>query len=90
MCSLEMIFGDHMMRILHSMVYNMLMVMVLQFSTYLLYISFKKVKEKVELEHITADITSIVDVSLISTEWNTQRCLRMEITVERSGNCSEK
>ncbi|XP_071831611.1 uncharacterized protein [Apostichopus japonicus] len=57
--SLETIFGDHMMRILHRMVYNMLM--VLQFSTFLLYISSKKVKEKVKLEHITDDITSFVD-----------------------------
>ncbi|XP_071843507.1 uncharacterized protein [Apostichopus japonicus] len=31
--SLEMIFGGHMMRILHRMVYNMLMVMLVQFST---------------------------------------------------------
>ncbi|XP_071831864.1 uncharacterized protein [Apostichopus japonicus] len=59
--SLEMIFGGHLMRILHRMVYNMLMVMVIQFSTFLLYISSKKVKEKVKLEHITADITTFVD-----------------------------
>ncbi|XP_071842961.1 uncharacterized protein [Apostichopus japonicus] len=57
--SLEMIFGGHMVQILHRMAYNM--VMVILFSTYLLYISFKKVKEKVKLEHITTDITSIVD-----------------------------
>ncbi|XP_071831843.1 uncharacterized protein [Apostichopus japonicus] len=56
---LETIFGGHMMWILHRMAYNMLM--VIQFSTFLLYISSKKVKEKVKLEHITPDITSFVD-----------------------------
>ncbi|XP_071831613.1 uncharacterized protein [Apostichopus japonicus] len=61
--SLEMIFGGHTMWILHRMVYNMLM--VIQFSTFLLYISSKKVKEKVKLEHIIDDITSFVDVSLV-------------------------
>ncbi|XP_071855499.1 uncharacterized protein [Apostichopus japonicus] len=72
--SLEMIFGGHLMRILHRMVYNMLIVMVIQLSTFLRYISSKKVKEKVKWEHITADITSFVDESLIV------------YTVERSGS----
>ncbi|XP_071855518.1 uncharacterized protein [Apostichopus japonicus] len=72
--SLETIFGGHMMRILHRMVNNMLIVMVIQLSTFLWYISSKKVKEKVKWEHITDVITSSVDVSLIV------------VTVERSGN----
>ncbi|XP_071855519.1 uncharacterized protein [Apostichopus japonicus] len=62
--SLETIFGGHMMRILHRMVNNMLIVMVIQLSTFLWYISSKKVKEKVKWEHITDVITSSVDVSL--------------------------
>ncbi|XP_071855496.1 uncharacterized protein [Apostichopus japonicus] len=65
--SLMTIFGGHMMRILHRMVYNMLMVMVVQFCTFLWYISSKKVKEKVKWEHITADITSFVNESRIQT-----------------------
>ncbi|XP_071831615.1 uncharacterized protein [Apostichopus japonicus] len=56
---LETIFGGHMTWILHRMAYNMLMV-----TQFLLYISSKKVKEKVKLGHITDDITSFVDVSL--------------------------
>ncbi|XP_071831838.1 uncharacterized protein [Apostichopus japonicus] len=43
---LETTFGGHMMCILHRMVYNMLM--VIRFSTFLLCISSKKVKEKVK------------------------------------------
>ncbi|XP_071855492.1 uncharacterized protein [Apostichopus japonicus] len=64
MISLMTIVGGHMMRILHRMVYNMLMVMVIQLSTFLLYISSKKLKEKLKWEHITDDITSFVDESL--------------------------
>ncbi|XP_071855494.1 uncharacterized protein [Apostichopus japonicus] len=66
MISLMTIVGGHMMRILHRMVYNMLMVMVIQLSTFLLYISSKKLKEKLKWEHITDDITSFVDESLVS------------------------
>ncbi|XP_071850967.1 uncharacterized protein [Apostichopus japonicus] len=64
--TLMTIIGGHMMRILHRMVYNMpLMVMVIQFSTFLWYVSSKKAKEKVKQEHINDDITSFVDESLV-------------------------
>ncbi|XP_071831824.1 uncharacterized protein [Apostichopus japonicus] len=59
---LETIFGGHMMWILHRMVYNMLM--VIQLSTFLWYISSRKIKEKVKREHIIYEITSSVDECL--------------------------